>query len=90
MTIEQTIEIPANYRILLELPRTIPVGVKARLEISIPAVEQNQSDNDHPSAKIEDIRLLLQREMAEMGTSAVSVAASDGWEAHVSEHYAEP
>jgi len=89
MTIEQTVEIPADYRILLELPRTVPVGVKARLEISIPAIEQNQRDLSHPSERIEDIRLLLQREMAEMGTSAVSVAASDGWEAHVSERYAE-
>ena len=91
MTIEQTIEIPSNYQMILELPRSIPVGVKARVAISIPA----ETVKDHiasalPSTEIEDIRLLLQQEMAEKGTSAVMVATGDGWEAHVREHYAEP
>jgi hypothetical protein len=40
MTIEQTIEIPANYRLLLELPRSAPVGAKAKIEINIPAIEE--------------------------------------------------
>jgi len=39
--------------------------------------------------EIKDVRLLLQKEMAEKGTSAVAVAAGDGWEAHVRERYAE-
>ena len=39
--------------------------------------------------EIEDVRLLLHKEMAEKGTSAVAVAAGDGWEAHVKERYAE-
>jgi hypothetical protein len=37
MTIEQTIEIPADRRIFLDLPLSIPAGVKARVEINIPA-----------------------------------------------------
>jgi hypothetical protein len=40
MTIEQTVEIPANYRLSLELPRSIPVGAKARIEINIPTIEE--------------------------------------------------
>ena len=36
MVIEQTIEIPADYRLFLELPRTVPAGVQARVAITIP------------------------------------------------------
>ena len=43
MTIEQTVEIPANYRIFLELPRSVPTGVNARVSISIPTVFDGQS-----------------------------------------------
>jgi len=39
--------------------------------------------------KIEGIRQLLQKEMAEKGTSAVIVATGDGWESHIREHYAQ-
>jgi len=39
--------------------------------------------------EIENVRLLLQKEMAEKGTSAVAVAAGDGWEEYVRERYAE-
>ena len=34
MTIEQTIEIPANRRIILDLPPELPVG-KAKVELTI-------------------------------------------------------
>jgi hypothetical protein len=64
MVIEQTIEIPADYRLFHELPLSIP--------------------------SIEEVRRLLQKEMAEKGTSRVKVESGDGWEAHVMEHYAEP
>jgi len=59
------------------------VGVKARIEISI--------TGDSPLAvdEIEDVRLLLQKEMDEKGTSTVTVTPGDGWEAHAREHYAE-
>ena len=90
MTIEQTVVIPADYRILLELPRSIPAGVKARIEISIPAAAaKDQIDTTLPSVDIEDVRLLLQKEMTEKGTSAVIAATGEGWEAHIREHYAE-
>ncbi|MCL2410181.1 MAG: hypothetical protein FWC97_00925 [Treponema sp.] len=43
MTIEQTITIPADYRIFLELPRSIPVGVKAQVSVAIPTVFEGKS-----------------------------------------------
>jgi len=91
MTIEQVVEIPADYRLLLELPRSIPTGVKARVEISIPEVSAKGKNHSafSQSAEIEDVRLLLQKEMAEKGTSALIVETGDGWEAHIREHYAE-
>jgi len=92
MTIEQTVEIPADYRVFLELPHSIPSGVKAKVKISIPAaVVKSRSDSIFPqSAEIEDVSRLLQKEMAEKGTSKVKTASGSGWEAHVMEHYAEP
>jgi hypothetical protein len=38
MIIEQTVEIPESGILRLELPRPFPAGIKARVEISIPAV----------------------------------------------------
>jgi len=91
MVIEQTIEIPADYRLLLELPRSVPTGVKAHVEINIPAeIPKGENDFVPPiTAEIEDIRQLLQKEMAEKGTLTISAANGDGWEAHVKERYAE-
>jgi len=43
MTIEQTVAIPADYRIFLELPRSVPIGVNARVSISIPTAFDSQS-----------------------------------------------
>jgi hypothetical protein len=85
MTVEQIVEIPADYRVFFELPHSIPSGVKAKVAISIPATVTNFP----PSIEIEDVRKLLQKEMAERGTSAVTAQAGDGWEAHVREHYAD-
>ena len=79
MTIEQTVEIPADYRISLELPRSVPVGVNARVSISIPA-----------SDSLDEVRLLLKKEMARNGTADVPAVSGDGWEVHVRERYAEP
>ena len=94
MTITQTVEIPADYRISLELPRSVPVGVKARVEINIPAkITKSQPDTgEKPLAagsEIEHIRKLLRKEMAEKGTSVVTAESGDGWEAYVKEKYAE-
>ena len=85
MTISQTVDIPADYRILLELPRSIPIGAKARVEISIPTrITKNQTDSE-----IKHIRQLLRKEMSEKGTSAKSTESGDGWEAYIKEKYAE-
>ena len=89
MTIEQIVEIPPDYRIFLELPRSIPAGVKAQIKINIPAANDQDSSVLSPSADIDDVRQLLRKEMTQKGTLTVMAAAGDGWEAHVREHYAE-
>ena len=43
MTIERTVAIPADYRIFLELPRSVPIGANARVSISIPTVFDSQN-----------------------------------------------
>jgi hypothetical protein len=91
MTITQTVDIPADYRVFIDLPRSIPSGVKARVEISVPAAETKDQNGSafSPFSKIGEVRRLLQREMTEKGTSEIKAAAGDGWEAHVRERYAE-
>ena len=91
MTIEQTVTIPADYRILLELPRTVPNGVMARIKIDIPAVSTSDiSDSVFQPPDIEEVRQLLQSEMANNKTSTVTAVSGDGWEAYVRERYAKP
>jgi len=90
MTIEQTIEIPANRRITLEVPRAVPVG-KTILSFTPVSVSQTADVSVGATAEtlqIEDIRRLLQKEMSEKGTWSVTAANGDGWEAHVMEQYA--
>jgi len=45
MTIEQTVEIPADHRVILEFlaPREIPVG-KARIELKVTPVVEKPAD----------------------------------------------
>ena len=43
MTIEQTVAIPTDYRIFLELPRSVPIGAQARVSITIPTAYDSQS-----------------------------------------------
>lgn len=38
MTITKTIKVPDDYRLFLELPRSIPSGVMANVNIDIPAI----------------------------------------------------
>jgi hypothetical protein len=91
MTIEQTIEVPVDHRIYLELPRSIPAGVSARIEISVPAMETNGTDDStHQPVDIEIVRQLLRQEMTEKGTLAVTAEAGSGWETHIKERYAKP
>jgi len=79
MTIEQTVTIPSDYRISIELPHSVPSGVKASIKINIPA-----------SDRLDEVRQLLKKEMAQNGTTDIPAASGDGWEAHVLERYAEP
>jgi len=46
MTIEQTVAIPADHRIFLQLPRSVPIGVNARVSINIPTEIDRQSGID--------------------------------------------
>jgi len=87
MTITQTVEIPADYRIFLDLPRSVPIGAKAQVDINIlpDKIVKKAADFD-----IEHVRLLLHKEMAEKETTAVIAENGDGWEAHLREKYAEP
>ena len=48
MTIEQTVRIPDDYRLFLELPHTIPSGAIARVSIAIPTAFDNQSIAEGP------------------------------------------
>jgi len=43
MTIEQTVTVSADYRLFIELPRSIPVGAKAKVSVAIPTVFDSQS-----------------------------------------------
>ena len=94
MTITQTVTIPADYRLFLELPRTVPSGVIARVQINIPVqagfnIPEKEYSTKKPSSKIEEIRQLLQNEMAIQGTSTAAASSGDGWEAYVRERYGE-
>jgi len=43
MTIEQTVAIPADYRLFLELPRSVPIGANARVSINISTESDSNS-----------------------------------------------
>jgi hypothetical protein len=90
MVIEHIVDIPADYRISLELPHSIPAGSKARIEISVPAADAKSGPASLPFAKMEDVWPLLHQEMAEKGTLEAWAETGDGWAAHVRERYAEP
>jgi len=92
MVIEQTVTIPSNYRIFLELPRIVPSGIKAQVKLYIPVDSTNERDDSIfcPPFDIDEIRQLLQKEMADKGTLTVTTTSGDGWEAYVRERYAEP
>ena len=58
MTITQTVAIPADYRISLELPRSVPVGVQARVSITIPTVFEGNSGIE-PKKPVKSFRGIL-------------------------------
>ena len=90
-SIEQTIEIPDDYRIFIELPHSVPSGVMAKIQINIPAASPKDISNSYyqTSNTIDEIRQLLQKEMNEKGTSSIKAESGDGWETHVRERYAQ-
>lgn len=69
MAVEQIIDIPVNRRITLEIPQNIPIG---KTILSFTPV------NNVPVIKIEDIRQLLHKEMAEQGTLDIKADSGDG------------
>ena len=90
MTIEQTVTIPNNYQISLELPHSVPIGVMAQVKINIPAVaEKNAANSVQPLSEIDDVRRLLHKEMVDKGTLSATEASGEGWEAYIKERYAE-
>jgi hypothetical protein len=98
MSITRTIEVPVNHRLTIDVPPEVPAG-PVILTFTPAETEQNrtavfgfakgQFRIAEDSDGIEEVRLLLQKEMAEKGTSTIFAAAGDGWEAHVRERYAE-
>ncbi|MCL2720410.1 MAG: hypothetical protein FWD47_03615 [Treponema sp.] len=85
MIVEQIIDIPANRRITLEIPKTIPEG---KAILTFKPANKTQTTVTH-NLHIEDIRKLLQKEMIDKGTVELPASNGDGWEAHVRERYAE-
>jgi hypothetical protein len=86
MSVTQTVEIPVSHRLIIDVPPEVPTGSVILTFTPASAVKERISEE----LEIEDVRRLLQKEMAEKGTSKVKAASGDGWEAHVMEHYAEP
>jgi len=91
MIVEQIVEIPANRRITLEIPKTVPEG---KTILTFTPVSASRNSGVSPgitgeALKMADVRQLLNKEMIEKGTSGISTTSGDGWEAHVTERYAE-
>jgi hypothetical protein len=98
MKTSQTVVVPASHRLTIDVPPEVPAGpviltfTPAEVEQKRNPVFSRARGQFHMAEdidEIKDVRLLLQKEMAEKGTLAVAVAAGDGWEAHVRERYAE-
>lgn len=79
MVVEQIIDIPADRRITLEIPQSVPIG---KVILSFTPVKNTSV------VKIEDVRKLLHKEMTEKGTLKIEANSGDGWTAHVKETYA--
>ena len=98
MKITQTVVVPASHRLTIDVPPEVPAG---SVIITFTPTEEEQKGIpvfDYANGQfrmaedfdeIENVRVLLQKEMAEKGTSTVVAAAGDGWIAHVRERYAE-
>ena len=42
MTITQTVEIPSNHRLIIDLPREVPTGATARFELNVIQFEKKE------------------------------------------------
>ena len=63
MTIEQTVTIPADRRITIEVPREVPTGATARIEFNvIPFVREEEKSASTASPKFR----LTKKELDEM------------------------
>jgi tRNA splicing ligase len=95
MVIEQTVEVPANHRLTIDVPHEIPAGpaILAFRPTTVQRTDKVKQNHKTPIidrlAGIDEVRQLLQKEMAQKGTTAVSAVSGDGWEAHILERYAE-
>jgi hypothetical protein len=58
MTIEQTLKIPPNHSITIELPRSIPAGVLAQVSITIPTASEGQRSTA-PTDTVKSLRGIL-------------------------------
>ena len=90
-SIHQTVEVPDDYRISIELPHSVPSGVMAKIQIDIPAVSPRDTYNSYHQTPdtIDEIRQILQKEMEEKGTASIKVESGDGWETYVRGRYAQ-
>jgi hypothetical protein len=86
MIITQTVDIPADRRVIIEVPPEIPAG-RAQVEMKVTPFHQNQKKAYSFDTKLEEVRQLIHREMAEKGTLGISYESGDGWTAHVMEKY---
>jgi len=92
MMIEQIVEVPVNHRMIIDVPLEIPAG--SVILAFRPATDQRadkvkQMNRTSFTNRLEEVRQLLKKEMAQNGTLDIPVTSGDGWEAHVREQYAE-
>ena len=58
MIIDQTVTIPSDHRIFLELPCSVPIGVNAQVSINIPTIFDSQNSIE-PAKPVKSYRGIL-------------------------------
>ena len=92
MVIEQTVEVPVNHRLIIDVPLEIPAGPVILAFRPTTVQRTNKAKQIHKipfTDRLEEVRQLIKKEMAQNGTTDMPVASGDGWEAYVWERYAE-
>jgi len=92
MSITQTVEVPADHRLIVDVPREIPAGQVILTFRPAAAQKTDTAKQTHRTSfsdRLKEVRQLLKKEMAQNGTTDIQVTSGDGWEAHVRERYAE-